>query len=58
MELLEVFLYRTTMLENVGELLLHKPWTNKGKTYFRLADLVERLHRHNFKEYQRNRLTY
>ena len=28
-----------------------------GKTYFRLADLMEYLHRNNFKEYPRNKLT-
>ena len=36
---------------------MHKPWTKEGKTYFRLADLMDYLHRHNFKEYQRNKLT-
>ena len=45
------------MLENVIELLLHKPWTNKGKTYFRLADLwviyIDTILKNN----QRNRLT-
>ena len=56
MELLESFCTERPARER-DELLLHKPWTNKGKTYFRLADLMEYLHRHNFKEYQRNRLT-
>ena len=32
-------------------------WTDKGRTYFRLADLMDYLHRNNFKEYQRNKLT-
>ena len=56
MELLESFCTERPARER-DELLLHKPWTNKGKTYFRLADLMEYLHRHNFKEYQRNRWT-
>ena len=56
MELLESFCTERPARER-DELLLHNPWTNKGKTYFRLADLMEYLHRHNFKEYQRNRLT-
>tara|TARA_B100001248_G_scaffold78995_1_gene57071 strand:+ start:3720 stop:5243 length:1524 start_codon:yes stop_codon:yes gene_type:complete len=56
MELLEAFCTERPARER-DELLLHKPWTDKGRTYFRLADLMEYLHRHNFKEYQRNRLT-
>ena len=56
MELLEAFCTERPARER-DELLLHKPWTDKNKTYFRLADLMEYLHRHNFKEYQRNRLT-
>ena len=56
MELLEAFCTERPARER-DELLLHKPWTNKGKTYFRLADLMDYLHRNNFKEYQRNKLT-
>ena len=56
LELLEAFCTERPARER-DELLLHKPWTDKGKTYFRLADLMEYLHRHNFKEYQRNKLT-
>ena len=56
MELLEAFCTERPARER-DELLLHKPWTDKGKTYFRLADLMDYLHRNNFKEYQRNTLT-
>ena len=48
MELLEAFCTERPARER-DELLLHKPWTNKGKTYFRLADLMDYLHRNNFK---------
>jgi hypothetical protein len=56
LELLETFCTERPAREK-DELLLHKPWTENGKTYFRLADLMEYLHRHNFKEYPRNKLT-
>jgi len=56
MELLEAFCTERPARER-DELLLHKPWTNNGKTYFRLMDLMDYLHRNNFKEYQRNKLT-
>jgi|TARA_R110000824_G_scaffold1371_11_gene6955 hypothetical protein len=56
MELLEAFCTERPARER-DELLLHKPWTERGRTYFRLLDLMDYLHRNNFKEYQRNRLT-
>ena len=56
LELLENFCTERPARER-DELLLHKPWTDEGKTYFRLGDLMEYLHRHNFKDYQRNKLT-
>ncbi len=56
LELLETFCTERPARER-DELLLHKPWTNKGKTYFRLNDLMEYLHRNNFKDYPRNKLT-
>jgi hypothetical protein len=56
LELLENFCTERPARER-DELLLHKPWTDNGKTYFRLGDLMEHLHRNNFKEYQRNKLT-
>tara|TARA_R110002020_G_scaffold103231_1_gene241711 strand:- start:2299 stop:3822 length:1524 start_codon:yes stop_codon:yes gene_type:complete len=55
-ELLENFCTERPARER-DELLLHKPWTNEGRTYFRLGDLMDYLHRNNFKEYQRNKLT-
>ena len=56
LELLETFCTERPAREK-DELLLHKPWTDVGKTYFRLADLMEYLHRNNFKDYPRNKLT-
>ena len=56
LELLETFCTERPAREK-DELLLHKPWTERGKTYFRLMDLMEYLHRNNFKEYPRNKLT-
>ena len=56
LELLETFCTERPAREK-DELLLHKPWTENGRTYFRLADLMEYLHRHNFKDYPRNKLT-
>jgi|TARA_R100000963_G_C4629997_1_gene95326 hypothetical protein len=56
LELLETFCTERPAREK-DELLLHKPWTENEKTYFRLADLMEYLHRNNFKDYPRNKLT-
>ena len=56
LELLENFCTERPARER-DELLLHKPWTDNGKTYFRLGDLMDHLHRNNFKEYRRNMLT-
>jgi hypothetical protein len=33
------------------DLKFHKPWTEKGKTYFRLNDLMDFLARHKFTDY-------
>ena len=56
LELLETFCTERPAREK-DELLLHKPWTENERTYFRLADLMEYLHRNNFKDYPRNKLT-
>ena len=56
LELLENFCTERPARER-DELLLHKPWSDNGRTYFRLGDLMDYLNRHNFKEYQRNMLT-
>ena len=55
-ELLETFCTERPAREK-DEILLGKPWSNKGRTYFRLADLMDFLHRKNFREYPRNKLT-
>jgi len=36
---------------NRDELILHKPWTEEGKTYFRLKDLQDYLTRNKFTHY-------
>ena len=33
------------------DILFHKPWTEKGKTYFRLNDLMDFLARQKFTDY-------
>jgi len=55
-ELLETFCTERPSRER-DELLLGKPWTEKGRTYFRLGDLMDFLHRKNFREYHRSKLT-
>jgi hypothetical protein len=55
-ELLETFCTERPARER-DELLLGKPWSDKGRTYFRLADLMDFLHRKNFRDYPRNKLT-
>ena len=55
-ELLETFCTERPARER-DELLLGKPWSDKTRTYFRLADLMDFLHRKNFRDYPRNKLT-
>jgi len=55
-ELLETFCTERPARER-DELLLGKPWSDKGRTYFRLADLMDYLYRKNFRDYPRNKLT-
>ena len=55
-ELLEIFCTERPARER-DELLLGKAWTEKGRTYFRLGDLMDSLHRRNFREYHRSKLT-
>ena len=55
-ELLETFCTERPARER-DELLLGKPWSDKGRTYFRLADLMDFLHRKNFRDYPRNKLS-
>ena len=55
-ELLETFCTERPARER-DELLLGKPWTDQSRTYFRLGDLVDYLHRKNFRDYPRNKLT-
>lgn len=55
-ELLETFCTERPARER-DEILLHKPWTDAYKTYFRVSDLVDYLNRNGFKEYARNKIT-
>ena len=55
-ELLETFCTERPAREK-DELLLGKPWSDRGRTYFRLADLMDFLHRKNFRDYHRSKLT-
>ena len=55
-ELLETFCTERPARER-DELLLGKPWNENTRTYFKLADLMDFLHRKNFRDYPRNKLT-
>ena len=55
-ELLETFCTERPARER-DELLIGKPWSDKGRTYFKLADLMDFLYRKNFRDYPRNKLT-
>ena len=55
-ELLEIFCTDRPARER-DELLMRKAWTHEGRTYFKLGALLDFLHRRNFKEYPRNKLS-
>ena len=56
MELLEAFCTERAQAQNRDEILLGKPWTEEGKTYFRLKDLLDYFNRQQFREYGRNHI--
>lgn len=51
-DLLEQFCTGRTQAQSKEEILLGKPWTNEGRTYFRTSDLLKFLTRQQFKEYK------
>jgi hypothetical protein len=56
MELLEAFCTERAQAQNRDEILLGKPWTEEGKTYFRLKDLLDYFTRQQFRDYGRNNI--
>lgn len=56
-ELLESFCTDRSQAKNRDEILLGKPWSEDGYTYFRLKDLQTFLTRQNFKDYTRTQIT-
>tara|TARA_R110002051_G_scaffold159926_2_gene231394 strand:- start:2571 stop:4082 length:1512 start_codon:yes stop_codon:yes gene_type:complete len=55
-ELLEAFCNDLAQASTREEMLLGKPWTNEGKTYFRLKDLIEYLQKHRFMDLKVNQI--
>ena len=55
-DLLKDFCTSIGQAETKEEILLNRPYTEKGKTYFKLADLENFLNQHNFKKLGRNKI--
>ena len=55
-ELLEAFCTDLAQASTREEMLLGKPWTSEGKTYFRLKDLIEYLQKHRFMDLKVNQI--
>tara|TARA_R110002074_G_scaffold370280_1_gene545123 strand:- start:155 stop:526 length:372 start_codon:yes stop_codon:yes gene_type:complete len=56
MELLESFCTDMAQANTRDEILLGKPYTEDGKTYFRIKDLKEYLVKHRFTDMETNRV--
>ena len=56
MELLESFCTDMAQANTREEILLGKPYTEEGKTYFRIKDLKEYLVKHRFTDMETNRV--
>lgn len=56
MELLESFCTDMAQANTRDEILLGKPYTEEGKTYFRIKDLKEYLVKHRFTDMETNRI--
>ena len=56
MELLESFCTDMAQANTRDEILLGKPWTEEGKTYFRIKDLKDYLTKHRFTDMETNRI--
>lgn len=57
-DLVEAFCRGRTQAGDRDELLLGKPWTNEGRTYFRLQDLMHTLTRKGFKLMNSQRVAF
>ena len=55
-ELLESFCTERAQAQSRDELLLGKPWSEEGNTYFRLKDLLDYFSRQQFRDYGRNNI--
>lgn len=51
-DLLEKFCTGRAQAQSKDEILLDKPWTNEGYTWFKISALMTMLNRANFKEYK------
>tara|TARA_R110002020_G_scaffold213289_3_gene420020 strand:+ start:7638 stop:9149 length:1512 start_codon:yes stop_codon:yes gene_type:complete len=56
-DLLESFCTDRAQAQTKEEILLGKPFTEEGRTYFRLSDLESYLQRHNFRYFSRPKIT-
>jgi hypothetical protein len=56
-EHLETYCTSMARARRVEELLLGKPWTDAGRTYFRLSDFCAYLERKKFKDFGMNKVT-
>ncbi len=56
LEYLERFCTGRAQARARDEILLGKPWTEKGKHYFRLLDFMAYLERNRFKEFKTNKI--
>jgi hypothetical protein len=56
LELLESFCTERASAQSKDEILLGKPWTEEGITYFRLKDLIDYFTRQQFRDYGRNHI--
>ncbi len=57
MEHIERFCNGRVQAKNRDELLLGKPWTDEGRHYFRVADLMAYLDRMHFRDYRVHQVT-
>ena len=56
-EYVERFCTGRVQAKTKEEILLGKPWTDSGKHYFRMADLMAFLDRHHFRDYKVHQVT-
>lgn len=51
-EMLEAFATGRVQAQNKDEIMIGKPWTNQGRTYFRVNDLLAFLDRQHFRDFK------